>query len=458
MWGAATAAYQIEGAVHEDGRGESIWDRFSTVAGNVRNGDNGAVACDTYHRYPEDVQLMRELGLDAFRFSIAWPRVVPDGRGKPNAAGLDFYDRLVDELLANGIEPYATLYHWDLPQALEDRGGWPARDTVGAYADYVEVVAGRLGDRVRTWITQNEPWVISWLGYGLGQHAPGRRSEPDALAAAHHVLLSHGRAADILRRDAPGSRVGITIDLVDIQPLTDSEVDVAAAREQDGSRNRWFLDPVLRGEYPADMVEHYAASLPSIADGDMETIATPLDFMGVNYYTRSVVAADPKTRAPVTVPLLGVERTAMGWEVYPDGLYSLLVRLAEDYEVPRLYITENGAACADARRHDGSVHDPERIAYLEGHIEAVGRAIEEGVPVDGYFVWSLLDNFEWGHGYTQRFGLVYIDYPTLERVPKQSYYWYRDLIAAHRAADAESSAGAVATVRALPPGGRREGG
>ncbi len=440
LWGAATAAYQIEGATHEDGRGESIWDRFSAVPGNVSNDDNGAVACDTYHRYPEDVKLMRELGLGAFRFSIAWPRVVPDGRGKPNAAGLDFYDRLVDALLESGIEPYATLYHWDLPQVLEDAGGWPSRDTVGAFSEYVEAVVGRLGDRIRNWITHNEPWVISWLGYGLGQHAPGRHSERDALAAAHNVLLSHGRAADILRRDAPGSRVGITIDLVDIQPLTDSDADNAAAREQDGLRNRWFLDPVLRGEYPADMVEHYGAAVPPIADGDMETISRPLDFLGVNYYTRNVVRADPQTGAAISVPLEGVPRTAMGWEVYPEGLTSLLVRLHEEYEVPRLYITENGAACVDARRHDGSVHDPDRVAYLQGHIGAVGRAIERGVPVDGYFVWSLLDNFEWGYGYTQRFGLVFIDYPTLERVPKQSFYWYRDLIAAHRTAVAEPSA------------------
>jgi beta-glucosidase len=439
VWGAATAAYQIEGATDEGGRGESIWDRFSAEPGNVRNGDNGAVACDTYHRYPEDVRLMRELGLNGFRFSIAWPRVIPDGRGKPNAAGLDFYDRLVDELLANGIEPYATLYHWDLPQALEDRGGWPARDTVGAFAEYVEAVVARLGDRVGNWITQNEPWVISWLGYGLGLHAPGRRSERDALAAAHNVLLAHGRAVEILRRESPGSKVGITIDLVEIQPHTDSNADAAAARLQDGSRNRWYLDPVLRGTYPADMVEHYASNMPVIAPGDMELISAPMDFMGVNYYTRSVVRASEAGTA-VTVPLEDVERTAMGWEVYPEGLHRLLVRLAEEYDVPPLYITENGAAYVDGRRHDGSVHDPERIAYLEGHIEAVGRAIEDGVRVDGYFVWSLLDNFEWGHGYSQRFGLIYIDYPTLERVPKQSYRWYRDLIRSQRSPTPESSA------------------
>jgi beta-glucosidase len=433
VWGAATAAYQVEGAAAEDGRGESIWDRFTSVPGNVRNGDDGAVACDMYHRYPQDVRLMRELGIDAFRFSIAWPRVLPQGRGAVNAAGLDFYDRLVDELLANGIAPYATLYHWDLPQALEDRGGWPARDTVGAFAEYVEAVVGRLGDRVDTWITQNEPWVIAWLGYGLGVHAPGRRSARDALAAAHNVFLAHGRAAEIIRRDAPAARVGITIDLQETQPYSDSEADLRATRVQDGSRNRWFLDPVLRGEYPADMVEHFAAILPTVEDGDLAAIAQPLDFMGVNYYTRSVVRADPDTGEPVTVPVAG-EHTAMGWEVYPEGLFSLLTRLDAEYELPPLYITENGAAYADALRHDGTVHDPERIDYLQGHIDAVGRAVEHGVPVEGYFYWSLLDNFEWAYGYSQRFGLVYVDYPTLERIPKQSYRWYRDFIAAQHAA------------------------
>jgi beta-glucosidase len=434
-WGAATAAYQIEGAADEDGRGESIWDRFSAVPGNVRNGDNGAVACDTYHRYREDVQLIRGLGLDAFRFSIAWPRVIPEGRGAPNPAGLDFYDRLVDELLQNEIEPYATLYHWDLPQVLEDRGGWPARETADAFAEYVEAVVARLGDRVRNWITVNEPWVISWLGYGLGQHAPGRRSESDALAAAHTVLLAHARAAEILRRDVPDARVGITIDLVEIQPASQSEADVEAGRIEDGFRNRWFLDPVLRGHYPADMIEHYGAAVPTIADGDLEAIAAPLDFMGVNYYTRNVVRADPQTGSRVSVPVAGAEFTAMGWEVYPDGLLALLTRLNCEYELPPLYITENGAAYTDGRRHDGSVHDPERIAYIRSHIEAVARAIAEGVPVSGYFVWSLLDNFEWGHGYTQRFGLIYVEYPTLERVPKQSYRWYRDFIAAQHSAN-----------------------
>jgi len=434
-WGAAVSAYQVEGAVDVDGRGESIWDRFSSTPGKIVNGDSGAVACDSYNRYREDVKLIQALGLNAFRFSIAWPRVQPEGRGRPNAAGLDFYDRLVDELLAAGIEPFATLYHWDLPQALEERGGWPVRATAEAYAEYVDVVCERLGDRVRHWITQCEPWVISWLGYGLGEHAPGRRSEVDALAAAHHVLLGHGLAADVLRRRSSEAKVGITIDLVAFHPLTDSPADAAAVARSDGFRNRWILDPVLRGEYPEDMLEVYAPILPAIDDGDLRTIAAPLDFLGVNYYTRSVVRADPKDGSPQAVDAHDVERTDMGWEVYPDGLFELLVRLRDDYELPPLYVTENGAAYAD-RRDNGTVADPSRIAYVDRHLAAIGRAMDEGISVHGYFLWSLLDNFEWAFGFSKRFGIVYVDFDTLERVPKASYAWYRDLVAAHPAARA----------------------
>jgi beta-glucosidase len=430
VWGAATAAYQTEGAATEDGRGESIWDRFTTLPGRIANGETGRVACDSYHRYAEDVRLMRELGLDAYRFSIAWPRVVPEGRGPVNAAGLDFYDRLVDELLAAGIEPFATLYHWDLPQALEDRGGWPSRDTVDAFAGYVEAVVGRLGDRVSRWITQNEPWVVSWLGYGRGEHAPGRRSDRDALAAAHHVLLAHGRAVEVIRRERPAAQVGITIDVIPIHPLTSSEADLAATSEEDGFRNRWILDPVLRGAYPEDMVRRFERILPPVVDGDMVAISAPLDFLGVNYYRRHVVEAGANGR-PVVVDVPGREHTAVGWEVYPDGLHELLLRLHEDYAPPPLYVTENGAAFGDVRRN-GTVEDPARTAYLERHLDAVARAIADGVRVDGYFVWSLLDNFEWARGYAPRFGLVYVDYETLERVPKQSYHWYRDFIAAQR--------------------------
>jgi len=317
-----------------------------------------------------------------------------------------------------------TLYHWDLPQALEENGGWPVRDTVDAFTEYTEVVVARLGDRVRHWITQNEPWVISWLGYGLGVHAPGRTSDSDALAAGHHILLAHGRAAEVLRREAPDSEVGIAVDLVPMYPFSDTEADIEAAHREDGFRNRWFLDAVLGRGYPEDMLERYAEILPPIADGDLETIAAPLDFLGINYYTRNVVRAGVGE-----VATEGAEHTDMGWEVYPDGLRDLLVRLHAEYELPDLYITENGAAFPDSR-NNGTVRDPRRIAYLGGHLDAVASAIADGVPVRGYFLWSLLDNFEWAFGYSRRFGIVYVDFETLERVPKSSFHWYRDRIAA----------------------------
>jgi beta-glucosidase len=432
IWGAATASYQIEGAAFEDGRGESVWDRFSATPGKVRAGDTGAVACDFYHRYRDDVRLMRELGLDAFRFSIAWPRVLPTGRGEVNAKGLDFYDRLVDELLANDIEPFATLFHWDTPQALEDAGGWPVRATAEAFVEYAEAVVSRLGDRVRRWMTHNEPWVHAWIGHAWGEHAPGRTSEADAVAAAHHLLLSHGWATDLIRRAAPDAQVGIVLNLAHAYPASDSPEDEAAAWRVDGEGNRWFLDPIFRGSYPADLLDRNELVAPVVQDGDLETIAAPIDFLGVNNYFRFVVGAGPNGPRFVANP--EAQHTDMGWEVHPDGLYKLLVRVANDYAPAAIYVTENGAAFGDVRVHDGAVHDPERTAYLETYIDAVGRAAAEGAPLKGYFVWSFLDNFEWGHGYSKRFGIVYIDYPTLERVPKDSFYWYRDLISANRGA------------------------
>jgi beta-glucosidase len=430
VWGAATASYQIEGAVHEDGRGESVWDRFCATPGKVRGGDTGDVACDFYHRYPDDVRLMKELGLDAFRFSIAWPRVLPQGRGALNAAGLDFYDRLVDELLANEIEPFATLFHWDTPQALEDAGGWPARATAEAFAEYAEVVAARLGDRVRHWITHNEPWVHAWIGYSWGEHAPGRTSEADAVAAAHHLLLSHGWAVEAIRRVSPEARVGITLNLSHAYPASDTPEDEAAAWRVDGEGNRWFLDPIFRGAYPADLLERNELVAPLVQDGDLDAIAAPIDFLGINNYFRFIVGAG--TNGPQMIGNPEAPHTDMGWEVYPDGLRRLLVRVARDYEPAAIYVTENGAAFPDTRVHDGCVHDPERMSYLESYNGAVARAVADGAPVKGYFVWSLLDNFEWSHGYSKRFGIVYIDYPTLERVPKDSFYWYRDLLASRR--------------------------
>jgi len=428
LWGTGTAAYQIEGATDLDGRGESNWDRFAATPGKVRNGENGAIACDFYHRYREDIALMRELGATAFRLSVAWPRVLPEGRGRVNQAGLDFYDRVIDELLANDIQPLVTLYHWDLPVALEDAGGWPERSTVDAFCEYAEVVGRRLGDRVGLWLTQNEPWVIAWLGYGYGIHAPGRTSASDAIAAAHHVLLSHGFATDILRRESPSSRVGVTIDLETAYPASDDPEDIAACREFDGGRNRWFLDPLLRGTYPADVIERLVPDAPPVRVGDMEVISAPIDFLGVNYYQRRVVGrgVDGGWRFEHQE---GSLHTDMGWEVSPNGLFDLMRRLRDEYAPPAIIVTENGAAFADAQAHDGSVHDPERRDYIAAHIDALGRAIAIGVPVLGYFAWSLLDNFEWAHGYARRFGLVYVDYPTLERIPKASFHWYRDHIA-----------------------------
>jgi beta-glucosidase len=429
LWGAGTSAYQVEGAVDEDGRGPSIWDTFSSIPGKIRDGSSGEVVCDFYHRHAEDVALMRELGLRAFRFSIAWPRVLPEGRGRVNAAGLDFYDRLVDELLAAGIRPFATLYHWDLPQALDDAGGWPVRETAEAFAEYVEIVAARLGDRVLHWATHNEPYCPSWLGHVVGVHAPGRQDPAAGAAAAHHVLLSHGLAVDVLRRRSPGAEVGIVLDSWPIHPASDDAADVAAAGEIDGMRNRFFFDPVLRGSYPADVLERLGRSGPPVRDGDLATISTPIDFLGVNNYSRSIVRANPEGGSPIVLDPRGRRTTAMGWEIYPDSIYEVLTRFHREYGVQKLYVTENGAAFPDAPGEDGRVDDPDRIDYLEQYLDAIGHAIADGAPVRGYFVWSLLDNFEWAEGCAKRFGLVYVDFETLERLPKSSFAWYRDVIA-----------------------------
>jgi len=430
VWGAATASYQIEGAVHEGGRGESVWDRFCSTPGKVRGGDTGETACDFFRRYRGDVGLMRELGLDAFRFSIAWPRVVPGGRGAVNEAGLDFYDRLVDALLEAGIEPFPTLFHWDTPQVLEDAGGWTERSTAEAFVEYAEAVVGRLGDRVRFWTTHNEPWVYAWLGHAWGWHAPGRTSERDAVGVCHHLLLSHGWATEAIRREVPDAQVGIVHVLSHAYPLSPTPEGEAAAWRADGELNRWMLDPVFRGSYPTDLLERNELVAAFVRDGDLATIGAPIDFLGVNYYRRMLVAAGPDGPRETSDPDL--EHTGMGWEVYPEGLRRMLVRVATDYAPAAIYVTENGAAYDDVRVHDGRVHDPERTAYLQAHVGAVGRAIADGAPVKGYFVWSFLDNFEWAMGYAKRFGLVYVDYPTLERVPKDSFHWYRDLIGSRR--------------------------
>jgi beta-glucosidase len=431
IWGVATSAYQIEGATSAAGRGESIWDRFAATPGKVKGGDTGSIACDFYHRYPEDIELARELGIDAFRFSVSWPRVLPEGRGDVNEQGLDFYERLVEELLAAGIEPFLNLFHWDLPQSLQDAGGWTARATADAFAEYAAAVAGRLGDRVRYWSTHNEPYCTSWLGYGLGEHAPGGTDVRDALAASHHVLLSHGLAVPEIRRHAPNASVGIIVDSWPAHAATADPEDAIAARAADGVRNRWFFGALLHGEYPSDVLERFADLAPPIQDGDLGTISTSLDWFGINNYSRTLHRADGTPEGRVVRPS-GAPLTAMGWEVYPDGLREVLRRLHYEYGSPPLYVTENGAAFDDVRTHGGRVHDVDRIAYLNAYIRSVDEAAADGVDVRGYFVWSLLDNFEWALGYSKRFGLVYVDYPTLQRVPKDSFAWYRDLIRSRR--------------------------
>lgn len=436
IWGAATSAYQIEGAVDEDGRGPSIWDRFSHTPGKTRDGHTGDVACDHYHRYQGDVALMADLGLQAYRFSIAWPRVLPQGRGPLNQAGLDFYRRLADALLERGITPYATLYHWDLPVSLEDSGGWPARDTAYAFAEYAGVVAAALGDRVRHWITINEPWCISMLGYQFGEHAPGRQNMPAAIAASHHALLAHGLGVQAIRAAAPGAEVGIALNFEAAVPASDSPADRDAARYRDGYYNRWFLDPVCGHGYPGDMIADYRAAgyLPRgmhvVRPGDLSTIATPTDFFAFNYYSRVVVAAGPQPWHLREVRL-DTPRTAMGWEIYPEGLYKILLRLYSHYSLPRILISENGVSYLDPVAADGRVHDERRIAFLREHLIACHRAIQAGVPLIGYFQWSLLDNYEWAWGYHQRFGLVHVDFATQQRIPKDSFAWYRDVIAAN---------------------------
>lgn len=437
LWGASTAAYQIEGAWDEDGKGESIWDRFSHTSGRIANGDTGDVACDHYHRWREDVGLMKELGLQAYRFSVSWSRVLADGRGAVNPAGLDFYDRLVDALLEASIEPFLTLYHWDLPQALQDRGGWPARLAAEAFVEYADLVSRRLGDRVKYWTTFNEPFVSAFVGYLEGRHAPGSSDRGEALAAAHHLLLSHGWAVPVIRRNAPEAQAGIALNLAGRVPASPSVADRAAAWQKDGVINRWFLDPLSARGYPADIVAHYGHPMHFVRPGDMEAMAVPLDYLGVNYYSRDIVrsaeVAEEDNAPPTT--FANPEQTDMGWEVYPEGLYDILGRLHFDYCFPALYVTENGAAYPDQIDPDGSVDDPLRIAYLEQHLKAAARAIAAGVPLRGYFVWSLLDNFEWGHGYSKRFGLIYVDYATQRRVLKSSAKWYGRVIAANGVVD-----------------------
>lgn len=432
-WGVATSAFQIEGATREGGRGPSIWDRFFD---DGHMPDPGDPACDHYHRYDEDVALMADLGVDAYRFSVAWPRVMPDGT-TVNPAGLDFYDRLVDGLLAAGVTPWLTLYHWDLPAACQDRGGWPDRTILAAFERYAGVVADRLGDRVRHWITHNEPWVATMVGHKDGHFAPGIADWQQALRAGHHILVSHGIATEAIRERVGDAQVGIALDSRPTRPATTAR-GRAAARHFDGFRNRWFHDPVFGRGYPADMVEawdragHFVdGPLDFVVDDDLDRIATPIDFLGVNYYTSIEVAVDRAEHEDPEVepgPQVGPGHTEMGWAITPDALTDWLVRLQAEYDPPSIVITENGASFSTGPDPQGRVRDDRRIAYLDAHLRACRRAIDRGVRLDGYFLWSLLDNLEWTSGYAQRFGIVHVDHETGTRIPKDSYWWYRDLV------------------------------
>lgn len=448
LWGAATSAYQIEGAVSEDGRGMSIWDTYARTPGRVANGETGDVAADHYHRYLEDVAIMRELGLSAYRCSLSWPRIQPGGRGPANERGLDFYRRLFDALFEAGIEPYPTLFHWDLPQELQDAGGWPARDTAYRFAEYAGIVFDAFGDSISNWLTLNEPWCAAFLGYGMGRHAPGIHDGQQAVASAHHLMLGHGLAVERLRASAPEAEIGIVLNLEPFIPASESPDDVAAAWLADGMHNRIFLDPVLRGRYPEDILEHLAArvDLGFIHDGDLDVISAPTDVLGVNFYRPSLIAARavaapggwmawPGDEMIEHVPQ-DRELTAMGWPVDPESFERLLRRLGSEYRGLPLLVTENGAAYDD-RLEGGVVLDADRIAYLDGHLHAVHRALDAGVDIRGYFVWSLLDNFEWAEGYEKRFGVVYVDYETLERIPKASARWYSRVIGRNALAESE---------------------
>jgi beta-glucosidase len=434
-WGVATAAYQIEGAVAEDGRTDSVWDTFCRQPGAVRNGDTGDVAVDHYHRWPQDLALMTDLGIDAYRFSISWPRVQPGGTGPVNPEGLDFYDRLTDALLAAGITPMPTLFHWDLPQHLEDAGGWLARDTAARFADYATMAADRLADRIGTWITLNEPFVVMAFGYALGIHAPGKSLMLDALPTAHHQLLGHGLATAALRA-AGAQQVFITNNYSPIWPASDSAADTAAAAAFDALQNRLFTDPVLLGTYPdLSAFGQPAASLDFVRPGDLAVISAPVDGLGVNYYNPTRVSALANSPLPFQMePIPGYPVTAFGWPVVPASLTELLVQLKDRYteRLPPVYITENGCSVADEITPDGHIADQFRIDYLDGHIRAIADAIAAGVDVRGYLTWTLMDNFEWGEGYDQRFGLAYVDFHTQQRTPKQSFAWYRDMIASQR--------------------------
>ena len=433
-WGTATASYQIEGAHHEDGKGESVWDRFAHTPGKIKNGDTGDVACDHYHRYAEDVALMRALGLTSYRFSIAWPRIQPTGRGAANPKGLDFYGRLVDELLAANIRPAVTLYHWDLPQELEDAGGWPNRDTAGRFADYAEIAVRALGDRVKHWILFNEPSIFTALGYLVGIHAPGRRSLSDLLAASHTVNLAQGEAFRAIKALAPDAAIGTAFNMSPCEPAGDSEADAAAAERWHALVNYWTLLPALEGRYPDAFPDGLPSAEMGIRDGDMDRVRAPLDFLGINLYTRTLVKEIAGGPLGINAAHVGPEegtggpRTDFGWEIWPDALRQMVLRVTRDFGRPALEITENGCSYADGPDARGEVNDARRIEFYRGYLQALARAIDEGADVRGYHAWTLLDNFEWAEGFTQRFGLVHVDFETQKRTPKASARWFAQVV------------------------------
>jgi beta-glucosidase len=439
LWGAATAAYQIEGAWNEDGKGESIWDRFTHRPYTILNGDTGDVACDHYHRMPEDVALMKELGLQTYRFSISWPRVLPEGRGAVNERGLDFYDRLVDSLLDAGIAPNATLNHWDLPQAIQDAGGWPNRDSADWFADYARVVFDRLGDRVALWATHNEPPVVAFAGYAYGVFAPGIADNSQAYQAAHHLLLAHGKAVQVFRQGSYKGEIGIVIDFQHYQPASDSEADRVACQRARESAARFFSDPLFKGRYPETLIEWIGPHAPRVQAGDMDLISQPMDFLGVNHYMTFAVSFAPHggllkfSMEQVSAPNWG--RTQVGWGVNPAGLTAELLDIKAEYGNPKVYIAENGCAIADVPDAGGYVADWGRVGFLRAHLRAVHDAIQSGANVQGYYVWSLMDNFEWVSGYEPRFGIVRVDYETGKRIPKQSARWYSEVIATNQVAE-----------------------
>ena len=443
VWGVATSSFQIEGAAAEDGKGPSIWDRFCRVPGAIADASDGDTACDHYHRWAEDLDLVARLGVNAYRFSVSWPRVRPGGSGRWNQAGLDFYDRLIDGLLERGIKPYVTLNHWDLPAELQATGGWGQRDTVHRFVEYALGMAKRLGDRAVAITTHNEPWVMSMLGHETGIFAPGIKDRAVAMQVSHHLLLSHGLALQALRAEGCGAKLGIVLNVSPIQPATDSPADLAKAHLEDGRLVRWYMDPLFKSSYPQDVLEFLGADAPRIEPGDLQAIATPMDFLGINYYSRSVVSAAESWKVHDS----GYGVTDMGWEIYPRGLTDVLLRLQRDYPVPPLYVTENGGAFKD-QLVEGQVLDVERTDYIARHIDAVGDAIRQGVRMEGYMVWSLLDNFEWASGYEKRFGIVHIDYPSQRRTPKGSALWYAEFLRRQKALHAQRVVGVVGVVGA----------